>query len=86
MCSKKEYGGFGVRQFKEFNFAILDKWCWRMLVHRGGLWQGSSCPLWRSRLEVGARVVLLGGGRSGESRKELAVLVVVGLRRVYRGR
>ncbi|MCI66053.1 putative non-LTR retroelement reverse transcriptase related, partial [Trifolium medium] len=22
----------------EFNTALLGKWCWRMLVDRGGLW------------------------------------------------
>jgi hypothetical protein len=23
---------------REFNIALLDKWCWRMLVDRGSLW------------------------------------------------
>lgn len=36
--SRKEYGGLGVRQLREFNLALLGKWCWRMLVDRGGLW------------------------------------------------
>ncbi|CAJ2673056.1 unnamed protein product [Trifolium pratense] len=35
---RKEYGGLGVRQLKEFNLALLGKWCWRMLVDREGLW------------------------------------------------
>jgi hypothetical protein len=35
---RKEYGGLGVRQLKEFNIALLGKWCWRMLVDHGGLW------------------------------------------------
>ncbi|MCI12876.1 putative non-LTR retroelement reverse transcriptase related protein, partial [Trifolium medium] len=30
--------GLGVRQLREFNIALLGKWCWRMLVDRGGLW------------------------------------------------
>ncbi|GAU26347.1 hypothetical protein TSUD_101800 [Trifolium subterraneum] len=28
----------GVRRLREFNLALLDKWCWRMLVDRGCLW------------------------------------------------
>ncbi|GAU49469.1 hypothetical protein TSUD_91410 [Trifolium subterraneum] len=34
----QEYGGLGVRQLREFNLALLGKWCWRMLVDREGLW------------------------------------------------
>ncbi|MCH82482.1 cysteine-rich receptor-like protein kinase, partial [Trifolium medium] len=36
--SGKEYRGLGVRQLQEFNVALLGKWCWRLLVDRGGLW------------------------------------------------
>ncbi|PNX70048.1 receptor-like kinase, partial [Trifolium pratense] len=35
---RKEYGGLGVRQLREFNLALLGKWCWRMLVDREGMW------------------------------------------------
>ncbi|GAU10927.1 hypothetical protein TSUD_426970, partial [Trifolium subterraneum] len=38
VCLRKEYGGLGVRQLREFNLALLGKWCWRMLVDREGLW------------------------------------------------
>ncbi|CAJ2644440.1 unnamed protein product [Trifolium pratense] len=38
VCLRKEYGGLGVRQLREFNIALLGKWCWRMLVDREGLW------------------------------------------------
>ncbi|PNX93679.1 receptor-like kinase [Trifolium pratense] len=34
----QEYEGLGVRQLREFNLALLGKWCWRLLVDRGGLW------------------------------------------------
>ncbi|GAU41517.1 hypothetical protein TSUD_302560 [Trifolium subterraneum] len=37
ICLRKEYGGLGVRQLKEFNLSLLGKWCWRMLVDREGL-------------------------------------------------
>ena len=38
ICTKKEHGGLGVRQLKEFNLALLGKWCWRMLVDREEFW------------------------------------------------
>jgi hypothetical protein len=27
----------GMRQLREFNLALLGKWCWRLLMDRGGL-------------------------------------------------
>jgi hypothetical protein len=38
ICSKKENGGLGVRRIREFNFALLGKWCWRMKVEKMSLW------------------------------------------------
>jgi hypothetical protein len=42
---------------REFNIAFLNKWCWRMLVDRGGC--GSKCwqPVtgWREGVERGRR-------------------------------
>jgi len=34
----------GVRQLKEFNEALLGKWCWTMLVDRDGLWYRMLVP------------------------------------------
>jgi hypothetical protein len=34
----KEVGGLGVRRLKEFNIALMAKWCWRCLVYWDGLW------------------------------------------------
>jgi hypothetical protein len=38
VCLPKEEGGLGVRRMREFNVALLGKWCWRMLVDKNGLW------------------------------------------------
>ncbi|GAU38822.1 hypothetical protein TSUD_356730 [Trifolium subterraneum] len=54
----QEYGGLGIRQLREFNLALLDKWCWRMLVDREGLWfrvLAARYGLERSRLRDGGR-------------------------------
>jgi len=31
-------GGLGVRRLREFNIALLGKWCWHMLVDKESLW------------------------------------------------
>jgi hypothetical protein len=38
VCLPKEEGGLGVRRLREFNVALLGKWCWRMLTDKEGLW------------------------------------------------
>jgi len=38
VCRSKEVGGLGVRRIREFNSALLGKWCWRMLMERESLW------------------------------------------------
>jgi len=37
-CSKKEDGGLGVRRIREFNLALLGKWCWCMRVENRSVW------------------------------------------------
>jgi hypothetical protein len=38
VCHDREVGGLGVRMVREFNFALLGKWSWRLLVEQEGLW------------------------------------------------
>jgi len=38
ICRSKEVGGLGVRRIREFNVALLGKWCWRLLEDRDSLW------------------------------------------------
>jgi len=33
-----EYGGLGVRRIRDFNLALLGKWCWHLYDNLGGLW------------------------------------------------
>ena len=49
-----------MRKMKEFNFALLGKWCWRMLVDREGMWYRVLAARYGEearRLEVGGRSV-----------------------------
>jgi len=55
-----------VRQLRELNFALIGKWCWRLLVDRGGLWYKVLVARYGEeavKLEVGAGVFLFGGGK-----------------------
>jgi len=38
ICTPKEEGGLGVKRMGAFNLSLLDKWCWRMMVDKEGLW------------------------------------------------
>jgi len=64
ICVSKESGGLGVRRMREFNIALLGKWCWRLLVDKGSLWYRVLVACYGEedgRLEAG--VFLRGGGR-----------------------
>ena len=38
ICSPKDEGGLGVRRVGALNLSLLEKWCWRLLVDKEGLW------------------------------------------------
>jgi len=49
-----------VRQLRKFNLALLGKWCWRLLMDRGGFWYMVLVARYgeeAGRLEVGCRSV-----------------------------
>jgi len=51
---------------REFNIAMLGKWCWRLLVDRGSMWYrvlAARYPEEDGSLEVGDGVFLRGGRR-----------------------
>ena len=57
ICLRKKYEGLGLR---EFNLALLGKWCWRLLADRGGFWYRVLVARYSEeagRLEVGGRSV-----------------------------
>jgi len=62
VCQSKEVGGLGVRRIREFNYALLGKWCWRLLVDKNSLW--FRVLLARYGVEGGQ---LLEGGRDASS-------------------
>lgn len=55
---KKEVGGLGVWITKDFNAALLGKWCWRMREERDLLWYKVLVARYG---EIGGRIVV--GGR-----------------------
>jgi hypothetical protein len=61
VCLSKESGGLGVRQPREFNTALLGKWCWWLLVDRLGMWYRVLVARYG---ESEGRVLSGGGGRS----------------------
>jgi len=38
ICQSQKVGGLGVSRIRDFNIALLGKWCWRLLVDRDSLW------------------------------------------------
>jgi len=57
-----------VRQLREFNIALLGKWCWRMLVDRGDFWYRVLAARYgevAGRLEVGGRSASSEGANGG---------------------
>jgi hypothetical protein len=38
ICSPKQIGELGVRNFTQFNQALLGKWLWRYATEREALW------------------------------------------------
>jgi hypothetical protein len=38
ICMKRECGGLGVKRLREFNYALLGKWVWRVLEEKDSLW------------------------------------------------
>jgi len=54
-----------MRQLREFNSALLGKWCWRMLVDGEGFWYWVLVAQYGEEAgRLGAGVVLFGGGKA----------------------
>jgi len=65
ICSRREVGGLGVRRLREFNDALLGKWCWCLLEERGSLWYKVLVARYGEEDgRLGAGVVPLSGERS----------------------
>ena len=65
-----------MRQLREFNLALLGKWCWRMLVDRGGLWCRILVATYGEedgRLEVGGQSVSIWWREIAKIRDDIGV-------------
>ena len=38
VCLPKEKGGLGIKDINNFNLALLRKWRWKLMQHKGELW------------------------------------------------
>jgi len=38
VCLPKEKGGLGIKDINSFNMALLGKWEWNLMQHKGELW------------------------------------------------
>ena len=55
VCLPKERGGLGLKDIKSFNTALLGKWEWNLMHHKGELWAkvlDSKYGGWRGLAEV----------------------------------
>jgi len=46
VCKPKREGGFGVRDLRQVNLALLAKWWWRYLLGEEGIWRDIFFPVW----------------------------------------
>ena len=50
-CESRELGGLGVKDIRLFNYALLEKWIWRLKTDKSVLWKeilDSKYGGWRS--------------------------------------
>jgi hypothetical protein len=70
---------------REFNIALLGKWCWRLLVDRGGLWYRVLVAHYGEEAgRLGVEVFLCGGGRLQKFEMVGAPMTEGGSRRLLR--
>ena len=69
---EKEVGGLGVRRIREFNLALLGKWCWRMVTERNRMWFN----LLAARYGHVGRGLVVGRGRRGGGRLLICMMVL----------
>ncbi|GAU32797.1 hypothetical protein TSUD_152460 [Trifolium subterraneum] len=65
--SDRESGGLGVRRVKEFNLALLGKWCWRLLEELEEMW----CKVLKAKYELREGQVDSGGSKASRRWKDI---------------
>lgn len=67
ICREKDVGGLGIRDLKTFNYALLEKWLWRLKTEGDSLW----VRVLREKYGVETGAVNEGGSRESKWWRDL---------------
>lgn len=74
---EKEVGGLEARRIREFNLALLEKWCWQQVTESHSLWFRLLAIWPRGGGGGGSCRLVAGRGRCGGGRWLISTMVLV---------